>query len=89
MTKRHFEYDPKYMTTMNIMVLIVYFFGHAQLLKFFVVIISVMFTQAASVKRVCPISPFFAYIKLCVVYFEAVKKLLSRFLDWENCDIYY
>ena len=23
-----------------------------------------------------------------IVYFEAVKMLLSRFLDWEICDIY-
>ena len=23
-----------------------------------------------------------------IVYFEAEKMLLSRFLDWENCDIY-
>ena len=29
-----------------------------------------------------------ADVKAAVVYFEAVKMLLSSFLDWENCDMY-
>ena len=29
-----------------------------------------------------------ADVKAAVVYFEAVKMLLSSFLDWEICDMY-